>query len=397
MRDPSGGHPRVLFALALVAACEVCAFYGIRSLITTGLGQRFDDLETLGSVYGLFTMVAGTLPILAGIAADLAGARRTAMAGGVIAAAGMGILALPGTSAVYVGLGLLALGSALSKVGVVALVADLYQPGDHRRDAGFTLLALFTNLGAFLGPLGIGGFALDIDLRLAVGSGAAAALASVAVLALCRPAPAERGPAALIWPAGRAVAVFAVLVLVVETFELAVALLDTAAYLVPGGLERSRAAVLPIVASVVGFLVAAGLLAWLWLRLGDRQPSSPAKILLGAVLVALALFVVIALARGGMPEALGPLATTPIAIAADLLVVTIALSLVGRLARPRFRGTILGLWMSAPRISALILPSAERALLETRADLALVLLPGAALAAGLVGYALLRLLRATEA
>jgi POT family proton-dependent oligopeptide transporter len=398
MRDPSRAHPRALFVLILVSAFQAFTFHAVRSLMV-GLTPRLGTYEEFGAVYGLFTMGAAWAPLLGGIAVDLGGARRIAVAGGAILAAGAGALALPGAAPIYAGLALVALGKGLLQIGVLALVADLYAPGDHRRDAGFTLFALGGIVGATCGPLGGGWVMYEVGVREGFAVAAAVALAAVAALALCRPPLAARGPSALTWPAGRAVAAFAVLYLVIQTFGLSLDLLDTVvANVVPAGTEGEQSpSVLEIIAPLAVEVVITVVMAWLWLHLGRRQPSSPAKILLGTILSALGFVVIIALARAGTSGALGPAGTASIVIPASVLVVAIAPSLVSRLARPRFRGTVLGLWLSAPELGALLLPRAERVVVDGSADVAMLALPGLALAAGVLGYTLLRRLGANAA
>jgi proton-dependent oligopeptide transporter, POT family len=398
MRDSSGGHLRVLGTLVLVSACETFAYYGLRSTIVLDLSERLGSVQAAGLVYSLFTLAAAWTPLLGGIAVDLAGARRMAMLGGALLAAGLGVLALlPGTAAIYTGLGLAAFGSGLARVGVVALVADLYAPGDHRRDAGFTVFVVGAQIGAALGPLGTGWVAHSAGFAEGYAATGAIALAGVAVLALARSLPGPPGPADPRWPAGRPVAAFVVLYVATQIFDLALALVEHVPTLLPVRDLSHVPSIQSLVAVSAAEILVIALVAWLWLRLGHRQPSSPAKILLGMVVVSLGLIVVLALARDGNAEALQPTATSPISIAALVLVEAIALSMVSRLARPRRRGIVLGLWMSAPHAWALLEPLGTRALTAGGSDLALVLLPGMALAAGVLGYALLRRLGATEA
>src|SRR5205085_11016103 len=55
------------------------------------------------------------------------------------------------------GLALIVIGTGLLKPNVGALVGSLYEDGDTRRDAGFSIFYMGINLGAFLGPI-IGGY-----------------------------------------------------------------------------------------------------------------------------------------------------------------------------------------------------------------------------------------------
>ena len=51
--------------------------------------------------------------------------------------------------AIYAGLVLLCLGNGLFKPNISAMVGNLYEPGDPRRDAGFNIFYMGINIGAF--------------------------------------------------------------------------------------------------------------------------------------------------------------------------------------------------------------------------------------------------------
>lgn len=81
-------------------------------------------------------------------------------------AAGQFVLAVPpdmsGLDAemlLYVGLGLLIVGNGLFKPNISTMVGDLYPQGDHRRDGAFTIFYMGINLGALLSGIVAGSMA----------------------------------------------------------------------------------------------------------------------------------------------------------------------------------------------------------------------------------------------
>jgi POT family proton-dependent oligopeptide transporter len=73
--------------------------------------------------------------------------------GGIIIACGHFSLALSPLPFFYSGLVLVATGTGLLKPNVSTMVGDLYEEDDPRRDSGFSLFYMGINLGAFIAPL----------------------------------------------------------------------------------------------------------------------------------------------------------------------------------------------------------------------------------------------------
>ncbi|HXE53359.1 MAG TPA: oligopeptide:H+ symporter, partial [Tepidisphaeraceae bacterium] len=73
--------------------------------------------------------------------------------GGAIIACGHFSLAVPSMPSFYLGLVLISLGTGLLKPNMSAMVGQLYAPGDHRRDAGFSIFYMGINIGALFAPL----------------------------------------------------------------------------------------------------------------------------------------------------------------------------------------------------------------------------------------------------
>lgn len=148
------GHPRGLFRLFFIEMWERLAFYmlvGILVLYASdaergGLGLT---LAHASRIYGTYLAFVYFTPFLGGLIADrVLGYRRAVLIGGVIFAAGLFLLGIPGTTYFYGGLVLLCVGNGLFKPNISAMVGNLYEKGDPKRDAGFNIFYMGINIGA---------------------------------------------------------------------------------------------------------------------------------------------------------------------------------------------------------------------------------------------------------
>ncbi|MGQ9635073.1 MAG: peptide MFS transporter [Bryobacteraceae bacterium] len=154
------GHPRGLATLFLTELWERFSYYGMRALLilymtaaATDGGLGF-DVAKAGALYGLYTAMVYLLSLPGGWTADrFLGQRRAVLYGGALIALGNGFLAMPPLELFYAGLTISALGTGLLKPNVSVMVGQLYEAGDRRRDAGFSIFYMGINLGAFLAPL----------------------------------------------------------------------------------------------------------------------------------------------------------------------------------------------------------------------------------------------------
>ncbi|MEO8483622.1 MAG: peptide MFS transporter [Acidobacteriota bacterium] len=154
------GHPRGLSTLFFTEMWERFSYYGMRALLilfmtasvaSGGLGM---DTATAGAVYGTYTAMVYMMSLPGGWLADrVLGQRRAVLYGGILIACGHFSMAAPMLPAFYVGLVLIVLGTGLLKPNISAMVGQLYQPNDRRRDAGFSLFYMGINTGAFFSPL----------------------------------------------------------------------------------------------------------------------------------------------------------------------------------------------------------------------------------------------------
>ncbi|MCC7176607.1 MAG: peptide MFS transporter [Bryobacterales bacterium] len=425
------GHPRGLATLFMTEVWERFSYYGMRALLilfmtapAAGGGMGL-DVATAGAIYGLYTSAVYMLSLPGGWIADrIAGQRGTVLAGGVLIAAGNLCLAVPSSGFFYTGLVLSATGTGLLKPNVSVMVGQLYQPGDARRDAGFSIFYMGINIGAFVAPLACGYLGQRINWRLGFGLAGlgmvlgviqyvaggkhlseaslhpagspsraeaarqgrrlAAGLVAAGLLAAA-PAALHVGGVLRITAQMLSAAMGVVLLATVAAFFL---WLFTAAKWTP--LERKRLTVVGVLflASalfwcvfeqagstlnlfaqrstdnrVLGFqfpaswlqslnalfiITLAPVFAWLWTRLGAREPSSPAKFTLG-LLAAGAGFAVLSF---GAAKAEGGALVSPMWLVAVYLLHTVGelclspvgLSAMTKLAPARIGGLLMGVW-----------------------------------------------------
>jgi POT family proton-dependent oligopeptide transporter len=389
VRDDSFfGHPRGLSTLFFTEMWERFSYYGMRAFLILYMtapaaagGLGFADARA-ASIYGTYTGSVWGAAILGGVAADrFLGQYRSVLLGGIIIAAGHFTLAFKALPFFYTGLALIVIGTGLLKPNVSTMVGSLYPTGDARRDAGFSIFYMGINLGAFTGPLIAGWLAQRVDWHLGF---AAAGIGMVFGLiqyvlgkrrlqpALERlsqkpqSAPVQHADAPLVvsgsgllgfsgdeWKRIAAIVVFfLVAVIFWGAYEQAGSTLnlfaDRYTRLEIMGISFPSSwfqSVQPI------FVIAlAPVFAWVWIRLGERQPSVPAKFALAVFFMGLAFLVLVpagAMAQSGAGERVSPwwlIAAYGISELGELCLSPVGLSAVTKLAPVRILGFMMGVW-----------------------------------------------------
>ena len=153
------GQPKALYMLFMVEMWERFNYYGMRALlslfmISTVIGYT---KETSSKIYGMFTAMVYLTPVLGGYLADrYIGKRHSITIGAILMAIGQFTLAsyeiINPHLALATGLVLIILGNGFFKPNISTIVGELYEPGDPRRDSGFTIFYMGINLGAFFAP-----------------------------------------------------------------------------------------------------------------------------------------------------------------------------------------------------------------------------------------------------
>ena len=157
------GHPIGLVPLFFTELWERFSYYGMRSILilyltsTAAQGGLGFDVKQASAIYGWYTMSVYLTALPGGWVADyLTGARLAVLLGGIVIALGHFSMVFHSSSFVFLGMGLIAIGTGLLKPNISVMVGKLYRPGDMRRDSGFSVFYMGINIGALLAPLAVG-------------------------------------------------------------------------------------------------------------------------------------------------------------------------------------------------------------------------------------------------
>lgn len=149
-------QPKALWLLVAAQMWECFSFYGMRALLVLYLvsHMKFSDAKALG-IYAVYTGLVELGGIVGGMIADkFLGLRRAIFIGGWLIASGHIVLSLQSNEeTLFLGLGLIIVGSSLFSANISALLGQFYEKDDARREEGFTLFYVGINLGALLASL----------------------------------------------------------------------------------------------------------------------------------------------------------------------------------------------------------------------------------------------------
>ncbi len=383
---------------------------------TGGLGMA---VARAARVYGIYTASVYISSLPGGWIADrFLGLRKAVLIGGAIIAAGHFMLAIPGETTVYVGLALVVIGTGLLKPNISAMVGELYRENDPRRDSGYSIYYMGINLGAFLAPLICGTLAQRVGWHWgfgAAGVGMAFGLIQYVLtghhlgnagLAVKKRDTEKSGSSVkgMLWFGGLGLICVALGVDMSSLQKLVVLAAGSTMFIVSlywgegftavekkrglsiyfffwvaalfwSGFEQAGSS-LNLFADrltdnrVFGFefpstwyqslnplyiITLAPLLAALWIKLGDKQPSSPTKFNYGLLGVGLGLVVMVPAAAytNGGETLVSPwwlTVTYLLHTMGELCLSPVGLSLMTKLAPARIVGQIMGVWFLASAV-----------------------------------------------
>jgi POT family proton-dependent oligopeptide transporter len=375
------GHPRGLFTCFGTEMWERFSYYGMRALLilymvgsTQKPGLGFSTAKS-AQIYGLYTMLVYLMGVPGGFVADrFLGYQRAVLLGGIIIASGHFCMAFPSLTTFYIGLGLIIIGTGLLKPNVSTIVGTLYTPEDQRRDAGFSIFYMGINLGAFISPLICGYLGQKINWHAGFAAAGVGMVFGVIQFAFGRkylvPVSQKKasavpvatdtpqsGPAFTSQDWGR-IAAASILTLF--------ALIFWAGFEQAGSslnLFADRATRL----TILGFnypsswfqsveplfvIIFSPIFAVIWLSLGSKNPSSPAKFTMGLFFLSLSFLLVVPAAKyyERSHQLVSPwwlIGLYFLQMVGELCLSPVGLSMVTKLSPPRIVGFMMGVWFFA--------------------------------------------------
>ena len=386
-------HPKGLGPLFFTELWERFSYYGMRSVLilymtsTAAQGGLGFDVKTAASIYGWYTMAVYLTALPGGLIADyLTGARLAVFIGGIIIAAGHFSMIFHSMTFFYVGMALIAIGTGLLKPNISVMVGNLYGENDPRRDSGFSIFYMGINIGALLAPLVVGFLAKGESFKQFLRSigqdpnsswhwGFAAAGVGMVIglivyvknkrtlervgdkVPRAVKTTTETAPAAALTSADyKRIAAIVILFIFTILFWAAYEQKGSSLNLFADRLTRTEIFGYGFPAPYLQSLTPAfvilltPLFATLWIRLRDRQPSSPAKFTLGLVLIGSAYLLMIPaamLTAQGRVSFWWLVGLYFLEVCGEMCLSPVGLSTVTKLAPAKFVGIMMGLWFFA--------------------------------------------------
>jgi POT family proton-dependent oligopeptide transporter len=394
--DTSGfaGHPKGLGPLFFTELWERFSYYGMRAILVLymvappGQGGLGFDVKRAASIYGTYTMAVYLTALPGGLAADyLLGARLAVFLGGIIIACGHFSMIFHSMTAFYLGMVLIAAGTGLLKPNISAMVGALYRENDPRRDSGFSIFYMGINMGAVLAPLVCGYFAQSETFKRFLanngfdpakswhwGFGAAGVgmifgliiyvingkrLANIGnrirkqAASTVSNAAANQPLTTADWKRIGAIFIFFIFTMLFwAAYEQKGASLNLFAKdLVQTEIfgRRFPSSYLQSLTPLF-VIILAPLFSILWIRMGDRQPSSPVKFTLGMLFIGLAYLLMIPAAMLTVSGRVSPLWLVGLyflEVCGEMCLSPVGLSTVTKLSPAKLVGIMMGVWFLA--------------------------------------------------
>ncbi len=161
-KDKVLGHPAGLFVLFFTEMWERFSFYGMRVLLVNFLTMAVIGYnpgwewtaENAGALFGTYAGLLYITPIVGGIIADkFIGYRWAIVLGSLIMTLGHASMALETEASLYIGLGLLVIGTGFFKPNIVSVISEMYKKNPEKKDGAYTIFYMGVNAGAFFGML----------------------------------------------------------------------------------------------------------------------------------------------------------------------------------------------------------------------------------------------------
>jgi proton-dependent oligopeptide transporter, POT family len=385
------GHPRGLATLFFTELWERFSYYGMRAILVlymvapvTQGGLAFDT-KRAASIYGTYTMCVYLAALPGGLIADRwLGAPIAVLLGGIIIACGHFSMIFTSMTAFYLGMVLITIGTGFLKPNISAMVGSLYRENDPRRDSGFSIFYMGINVGALLAPLVCGFLAQSETFkRFLVGRGfdpaaswhwgfGAAGVGMVLGLVIyllnlkrlqskqkkvavekAELKEAKQPLTASDWKRVGVILIFFVFtILFWAAYEQKGASLNLLAkdlvrteffgYRFPSSYLQS--------CTPLFVIILAPIFSYLWVRMGKRQPSSPAKFTLGLFFISLAYFLLVPAVYMTAYGKISPLWLVGLyflEVVGEMCLSPVGLSTVTKLSPAKLVGIMMGVWFLA--------------------------------------------------
>ncbi len=156
------GHPAGLFVLFFTEMWERFSFYGMRVLLINfltialvGYNPGWEwSAENAGALFGTYAGLLYLTPILGGYIADKwTGYRWAVVIGSILMTLGHASMALETELSLYMGLGLLIIGTGFFKPTMTSIVSEMYKDLPEKKDGAYTIFYMGVNAGAFFGMM----------------------------------------------------------------------------------------------------------------------------------------------------------------------------------------------------------------------------------------------------
>ncbi|MDO4727813.1 MAG: peptide MFS transporter [Bacteroidota bacterium] len=156
------GHPSGLFVLFFTEMWERFSFYGMRVLLINFLTMAVIGVnpgwewssENATALFGTYAMLLYIAPIFGGIIADkYIGYRWAIVIGSIIMTLGHASMAFDTEFSLYLGLGLLVIGTGFFKPNMTSILSEMYKSFPEKKDGAYTIFYMGVNAGAFFGMM----------------------------------------------------------------------------------------------------------------------------------------------------------------------------------------------------------------------------------------------------
>ncbi len=386
------GQPRGLPTLFFTELWERFSYYGMRAILVLYMvapvaqGGLAFDTKRAASIYGTYTMCVYLAALPGGMIADRwLGAPLAVLLGGIVIAFGHFSMVFTSMTAFYLGMILITVGTGLLKPNISAMVGSLYRENDPRRDSGFSIFYMGINLGALMAPLVCGYLAQSDSFKSFLsargfdpasswhwGFGAAGVgmvlglviylinlkrlrLKQTKVEAVKAAKSVENAKPLTSQDKKRVAAIF-IFFLFTMLFWAAYEQKGASLNLFAKDLVRTEFFGYSFPSSYLQsctplfVIILAPIFSYLWVRMGTRQPSSPAKFTLGLIFISLAYFLLVPAAYLTAYGKISPLWLVGLyflEVIGEMCLSPVGLSTVTKLAPVKLVGIMMGVWFLA--------------------------------------------------